>query len=377
MNLEWIAEDEKNTLGHTTKMTLDNKTILSPHHAITYKDYEIVKKVDRLTELKDSNLVVAGEILSHQAFNGVGTNSIITDALFKRMQNRTLKGKANLIHTRIPEDYTIGDITKPIDRVSELQTSALVGIQIDAQASAIIPPLNAGISSFGAFKSVYERTKIEIQTSKAKDIVGYIPTTKELGLVWKVVEAYLKDDIRFFAVDFSGSPMNRALIRTVASAIRNNLKIKSKVKESKDKQYYLHVFDVSSNRKSSLPISPITDVLTHSYGVDSTSGVVWGGGKLDRTKLRYFNMKDYGAYHIGKITNSIMSNDTLISGSTPEVYEKLRADKLIEYRKECATISDVISGDLLDYSSYLSTKTIAQNDVKNALLDIKEIKANS
>lgn len=374
MNVEWLAEDEKNTLGHTTKLTLESKTILSPHHAITYKDYEAVSNTGRLGELKDSNIVVAGELLSHQAFEGVGSNSIITDALFSRMKNRMIKDKVNILHTRIPESYKIGNVIKPVDKVSELQTSALVGIQIDANASAVIPPLNAGISSFPAFKTVYDRTKIEIQTSKSKDIIGYIPTTIELGVVWKIVEAYIKDDVRFFAVDFAGSPLNRALIRSVVSAIRNNLKIKGKVKEDADKQYYLHVFDVASSKKSSLAISPITDILTHSYSVDSTSSVVWGGGKLEKEKLRYYNTKDYGAYRIGNLTTI---NEKLISGSASEAYEKLRADKLIEYKKECTNISDVISGNLLDYSSYLSTKTIAQSDVKNALLDIKEIKANS
>jgi hypothetical protein len=35
MNLEWIAEDMKNTLGHVSKMTIDGKTVLSPHHAMS------------------------------------------------------------------------------------------------------------------------------------------------------------------------------------------------------------------------------------------------------------------------------------------------------------------------------------------------------
>ena len=239
-------------------------------------------------------------------------------------------------------------------------------------------PLQTGISSKDVFKDVYERTKIEIQTSKyTKDVAGYIPTTRQLGIVTDMIQAYVKDDVRFFITDFSGSAMNRALIRTVVSAIRKCLGIKKSILEQPDKQYYLHVLDISSSKKTTQAISPIMDILTHSYGVDSTSGVLWGGGKLEKDKLRYYNMGSYGAYRIGKLPENIKIRHDILDGSAYEVYQKLRADKLIEYKKECNEISDTMSSSKTDYGSRLTTKTAATKDVENAFMDVKEILANS
>lgn len=378
MDLEWIGEDDKNTLGHVSKMHLEGKIISSPHHAMTSKDYGIVDRVKRSRELKNNNLVVSGELLNFTTFKGVGSDAEITDSLFDRMKKRMVKEKVNVVHTRIPEAFTVGDRISPVNRISELQTSALVGIQLDAEASIILPPLGAGISSFESFKTIYDRTKTELQTYKSnKEIAGYIPSTNQLDIVRKIIEAYLKDGIKLFFVDFSGSSINRALIRTVVSSIRSSLKIKRKVVDQPDKQYYLHVLDVATSRKSTMGVAPIMDVLTHTYGVDSTSGVVWGGGKLEKEKLRYFHYEKYGAYRIGDIQNSIAIPPQLIEGSTYAVYDKLRADRLIEYANECLQISSYISEGEKDYGGYLKAKSVASKDVTNAMSDVKEIKANS
>lgn len=381
MDLEWIAEDSNNTLGHISRMRIEGKPISSPHHALTSKDYEIVERVARSRELKNNNIVVNGEILSYSNFKGVGTDTEITNNLFNKMGSRIVKDKVNIVHIRIPENYVVGDSVIPVNKVSELKTSALVGIQIEAKASVIIPPINTGISSIEVFKTIYDRTKIEIQSSKYnKELGGYIPSTNQLDLVPEMIQKYLKDGVRIFFVDFSGSSMNRALIRTVVSSIRAILRTKKKRIEDPDKQYYLHVLDIASSRKSTMPVTSITDILTHSYGVDSTSGVMWGGGKLEKNKLRYFNMKDYGAYRIGGLPKYVLIDPNLTEGSVQAVYEKLRADRLIEYNKECSEVSSRISGNSgnhNDYGSYLTTKTGADKDVINALSDIKEIKANS
>lgn len=382
MNLEWIAEDDTNTIGHVSKMNLDGFSITSPMHVITSRDLEIANRVRVSEELKNTKMFLAGECLSYQAFNGVGINSDITEAIFQRIKAKIVKGKANLVQLRVPEHYEMSksDIRR-VTKLSPLQTSGIVGIQLEVGASAITPPLHQGISSSEVFNSIYETTKTEIQTyNREREIIGYIPTTKELRLVSDMVKTYVKDGIRFFAVDFSSSPLNRWLLRTVVTALRVNLKIKGTVKEKTDKQYYLHVFNIASSKKSINPITPITDVLTHSYGVDSTSGVIWGGGQLVKNKLRYFNMQDYGAYQINSLdANNIHYNKLLTEGSVFEVYDKLRTDKNTKQAEECEKIREVISGnDGVDrYAPYLTSKTRAIKEVNNALIDIKEIKANS
>lgn len=380
MNLEWIAEDSKNTLGHATKFEIDKITNISPLHALTKRELEIANKCNRSKDLGNNNIIVAGESLAYPTFSGVGDSSSVRDALFKRLKQKMISSKINFVHTRIPRQYNTNGRVINVDKVSELQASGLIGIQLEADASAIVPPLNSGLSSIRVFETVYERTKTEIQTSnKEKDIIGYIPTTSELGLIPKMIKAYIKDGIRFFAVDFSSSPLNRWLIRTVAVSIRTNLKIKGKVGEETDKQYYLHVFNVSPSRKSMLPVAPITDILTHAYGVDSTSSVVWGGGKIVKEKVRYYNMQDYGAYQIGHLNKANISYDKkLTEGSAINVYEKLRTERIVGYKKECEKISQTMGEDKVSgYAPYLSSKLKAKKDVNNTLIDVKEIRARS
>jgi hypothetical protein len=379
MNLEWIAEDFADTIGHASKLKVGNVVSHSPLHAFTNFDFSVASKFGYSREFQNTNMVLAGESISYSTFNGVGTNGTITNALYDRLKSKTISGKINLVYVRIPQSFDVGNNTLAVQRVSELQASGIVGAQIEADANLIMPPLHAGISSLDEFEKVYERTEVEIQTSnKDREIVGFVPTTNDLVLVSDMVKRYVKDGVRFFAVDFSSSPLNRALIRSVVTAIRVNLKIKGKVGENTEKQYYLHVFNVTPNRKSPLPVAPITDVLTHTYGVDSTSGVMWGGGKMLTEKLRYFNMNDYGAYQIGCLNqHGITIDKNLTQGSTFEVYEKLRVNRNISYKRECENITQMFGGSISGYANHLMSKTRANKEVVGALSDVREIQART
>lgn len=383
MDLEWIAEDDSNTIGHASKMKLEGRNIISPLHMLTNRDLEIASRVDMAKDLNDTPVIMAGESLSYDNFIGVGNNSVTTDAIYKRIKAKIIPDKANLVHLRVPSHYELdnGNVYN-VNRLNLLQITGLVGIQLEAGANVITPPIQQGISSIKTFETIYEGTKTEIQTygKKEKEIVGYIPTTKELKVASDMIKIYLKDGVRFFAVDFSSSPLNRWLLRTVVSSIRSNLKIKGKIKENSDKAYYLHVFNVASSRKSVNAVSPITDILTPAYSVDSISGVMWGGGKLVKDKLRYFNLQDYGAYQVGSLDkNNISYQRKLTEGDASQVYDKLRTDKNLKYRQECKNISDTIGGNngIAGYAPYLTSKIRATREVQNALIDVQEIKANS
>jgi hypothetical protein len=374
LNLEWLAEDN-GTLCHISKLVLEGKDNISPLHALSKRDIIIIKNSGISNGVMNTNLVVAGETLAHSTFEGAGTNSAITEALLKRTKSRMVKDKINLVHLRISKEYEIGKMIVPVAKISEIQASALVGVQLEADASAITPPLPSGLASIDIFKQVYDRTKTEIQSfKKDKEIVGYIPTTEELVLIPEMVKAYLKDGVKIFAVDFSSSPLNRWLIRTVVTSIRANLKIKGQAKENSDKQYYLHVFNVASSKKSPLEVAPITDILSHSYGVDSTSGVEWGGGKLVKEKLRFFNMPDYGAYQIRVLNKEQITHDKkLLEGTVNDVYEKLRSHRIVGYKKECEKISESMTSSGVE--QHILSKERAKNEVKNVLMDIREIKS--
>jgi hypothetical protein len=376
MKLEWLAEDN-GTLGHLSKLEIEGIKSISPLHALSKRDVDILKNSGITNGVLNTNLFVAGESLAYSTFEGIGNNTSITDALFQRTKNKIVKNKINLVHFRISKEYEVGKNVLPVSKVSEIQASALIGVQLEANASAVTPPLPSGLSSIDMFKQIYERTKTEVQTfKKEREIIGYIPTTEELMLIPEIVKTYIKDGVKIFAVDFSSSPLNRWLIRTVVTAIRSGLKIKEQIKEDTDKQYYLHVFNVSSSRKTPLPVAPITDILTHTYGVDSTSGVVWGGGKLVKDKLRFFNMPDYGAYQIVSLKQeNILHDENLLKGSLINVYEKLRSHRIVGYKKECEKITESMTTTGVE--QLIQSKTRAKSDVKNVLMDIKEIKSRA
>lgn len=192
-----------------------------------------------------------------------------------------------------------------------------------------------------------------------------------------MIKDYEKLGVKIFAIDFSGAYLPRALIRTTVGTIRKIKKIKKK-NESTDKHYYLHIFNASTSVKSPTPATSMTDILTHAYGVDSTSGVMWGGGKLVHDKLRYYNISDYGAYHIGKMHEYGITTPFSIPESSIRAYKTLRAHRIIDYNNDCKTnITEHISSgeQTKSYGAYLNSKSRAKEQVNNILSDVKEIKS--
>lgn len=384
MNLEWIAEDATATIGHATKLDFGNHKILSPAHLLASKDMSIAEKLGVASALGNSGICVAGRSLSYSDYIGVGKDADATKVIFDDLSKKVMKGKANLVFQRIPAQHILNkdkptEAIIPVKSLDDLQTSGMVGIQLELKADIIIPPLYTEIHNLKQALTIYGRTKTELQTFNTKsEIMGFIPTTHDLELVAELIKTYIKDGVNVFGVDFSSSPLNRWLLRTMVSQIRKNLKITGKVGEKKDKQYYLHVFDAPSSQKTATAIAPITDILTPIYGVDSTSGVIWGGGKLIKDQLRYFDMSTYGAYQVKVLDKEgINYNQSLISGSATEVYEKLRTKKNVDYNVEAKRITSLLKAEENPYSAYLTTKTNASDRIKDALIDVKEIKANS
>ena len=376
MVVEWIHNEESNTLGHVAQLELDGQKSVSPQHALTLQDLSAISTLGK--HAPTDNIVVAGESISYQTFQGVGKQAGITDSLMERLKLKSVSGRINLVYPRIPSSYNLGETIVQVITVDDLQASALAGAQLEAGASAIIPPLPNGLKSFSIFERALERTKIEIQTfRKEKEIVGFIPKTDHLDLIPQMIKEYVKNDVSIFAIDFSGSCLPRALIRTTVRAIREAKKIKKK-NEPSEKHYYLHVFDVAASLKSVQGAAPITDILTHAYGVDSTSGVMWGGGKLERGKLRYFNMADYGAYRIGNTKEFGIAIPFDVPDNPVNAYKSLRAHRILDYTKDCkGNITERISSgdESKGYAAYLNSKDRAKKEVRTVLSDIKEIRA--
>jgi hypothetical protein len=378
MEVEWLYNDETETLGHVTKLELDGIKTISPQHALSSKDIETAKGFDDRAVLRDS-IAVAGEVLSLNTLQGVGRQASVTDMLIKRLEAKIVHGRINFVYPRISSEYNDNGSVIPIKNIDDLQASALVGVQLEAGANAIIPPLPNGIASHEVFERVLERTRTEIQTfRKEREIIGLIPKTEALDLIPSMVKEYIKMGVHIFAIDFSSSPMPRSLIRTTVGAIRRAFNIK-KTNEPQEKNYYLHVFNAAVNIKSTQSVSPITDILTHAYGVDSTSGVMWGGGKLETEKLRYYNTSDYGAYRLGSVRENGIAIPFNIPNSPMAAYETLRAHRVIDYLKDCKdNITERISNGSSSngYAAYLLAKERPKKEVKNVLSDIREIKAH-
>lgn len=378
MTVEWLYNDESDTIGHVAKLKIDGITSISPQHAQTIPDLEAIEMIGVKKNL--DSIAIAGEPINYSTFEGLGRKATITDSLIKRMKNKTIPNKINFIYGRIPSGYKTNDSIHPVQKVDDLQTSALVGAQLEANANAVIPPLQNGIESYKAFKRVLDRTKIEIQTfQKEKEIIGLIPKTDHLILIPKMIKDYEKLGVNIYAIDFSGSYLPRSLIRTTVSAIRRIKEIKKR-NEPQEKHYYLHVFNASTSVKTVNSATAITDILTHAYGVDSTSSVMWGGGKLVHDKLRYYNMSDYGAYRIGNMNEHGITIPFAIPESSIKAYKTLRGHRIIDYTNDCKTnITERISNGESNksYGAYLNTKKRAKEQVKNILSDVKEIKSGT
>jgi hypothetical protein len=204
----------------------------------------------------------------------------------------------------------------------------------------------------------------------------------------RMIEEYLKKDYecRVFGVDFSGASNNPQLMMTVVTTLREKLKIKKN--RENNEHYYLHVFNVSVSKKSAKTIAPVSDLLTHLYGVDSVSGVIWGGGGGEPGKARFIKTEDYGAYqkkalhlHNGKSGCScpVCSKYLVEQIYDPAHYvNRLKVHRMATYRQEYNDIAEKIRvGKEKAYSPYVQHKTQTKKDTERILADVREIKART
>ena len=216
--------------------------------------------------------------------------------------------------------------------------------------------------------------------------MGYVPTTDDLGLVRDMVLAYSKLGVRFYAVDFSGASNQPALMRSLVRFIRESLGLKRR-SHSRDETYYLHVFNAATSKKSSREITPLSDIITHPYGVDSTSGQMWGAGTLDPEKLRYYRVLDYGAYRRVALKGEALSCQCptckgstvseIYTGGASGIQDRLRVHRVSAYAEECTRITESLAATKQTdrYVPYLSGKKTAAGDIARILADVREIKA--
>lgn len=394
MQVEWFLEDS-DSLAHASKLRVGGKSalaplkaeVVSPLHATTRGERALITRKGKTVSPKPT-LSIAGEPLARPTLQAVGYSKESTDELIKRLGSRKLVDCINLVYTRIPGRYTTKEgVPLPMPPLDDIRASALVDVQIEAGASLVIPPLPTGLSSASVFRRSLERTRVGVQTSSgSQDMIGYIPTTDNLELVRDMVIQYAKLGVRFFGVDFSGASNQPALMRSVVRWIRESLNLKRKSR-SRDETYYLHVFNAATNKKSINEVTPLSDIITHPYGVDSTSGQMWGAGTLDPEKLRYYRVLDYGAYRKSALRKEplacqcpICSGSTvaeIYTGSAHAIQERLRVHRVSAYSEECARITESLSaGKPTDmYVPYLAKKQTAAPDIARIMADVREIRA--
>ncbi len=216
-------------------------------------------------------------------------------------------------------------------------------------------------------------------------MMGYIPNIDDRALVIKMIQEYLKKDYdcRIFGVDFSGASNAPLLISTVVGTIRDELKIK-KNKENNE-NYYLHVFNASTAKKSEKDISPISNLLTQLYGVDSASGTIWGGAgdNPQPENSRYIVTEDYGAYKKKAIHKITCKCYVCSHYSLDEIYDsanylqRLKVHTVSKYRTEYTEIGEKIKNDKDPLVPYVNTKAQTKTDVRKIMNDVNEIKART
>jgi len=399
--IEWEYSDN-DSLARVSKLTVASKTVEAPFHATTRRDDDIYTDVVG-NNRRQHTINVVPESLSKTTLDSVGNSIDAGNSLIGRLtQKKSEKtGDINIVYTRIPKRYEIKTGSKKmyytIPTIDQLQITSLVDVALRCDTDIVVPPIPNAISSFDHFKDVLNRTKNQIQTfKKEKPIMGYIPNIDDRALVIKMIDEYLKKDYdcKIFGVDFSGSPSAPLLMSTVVATIRDRLKVKKKVEE-----YYLHVFNVATAKKSEKDISPVTNWLTHLYGVDSVSGTIWGGGgevlETDDEKLRqaeklrqiegarYIVREDYGAYKKKAIHKKNCSCPVCSKYSIDQIYDqanylkRIKAHTIANYKEEYVEISEKIRKADKKLVPYIDTKSQVVNDAKRIMYDVNEIRART
>ena len=226
MEVDWTLEDDE-SLAHASRLRVGGKSataplkaeVVSPSRATTKGEVDLGGS--KVAPSPRPTLVIAGEPLGRSTLDAVGYSKEATDALILRMRERSLPDHINLVYCRIPKQYATSDgLPLPMPPLDDLRASALVDVQLAADASLVIPPLPSGLSSSKVLNRSLERTVVAIQTSSgARDIVGYIPTTENLELARDAIGIYVRLGVRFFAVDFSGASNQPSLMRTVVRTV--------------------------------------------------------------------------------------------------------------------------------------------------------------
>lgn len=378
--VEWGLEAPE-TLAHTSVLRINNKRTVGPHHSISARDSEIYRgHVGR--DITNNRINIAGEALAFETISAIGRNFNASNALLQRLRAKIVRPGTtiNLVFPRIPETQTVGGSQITYSTISPMQASTLVDVQLEAGADAIIPPLPGGISDLGSAKEIIKITQSSIDALNQKNpVLGYLPSIKNPILARDVTLEYLKLGCRMFAVDFGGAQNVPFLLRTAIKTIRGRLK---------GEPYYIHAFNVCMNKKSSAQVSPITDLLTHIYGIDSTSGMLWGGSQKPE-KLRYALTSDYGAYRRDAIqeyarTHGLHCDCPVCRRHTideiyrsPDVQDKLKIHKISAYDAEYRVVNEKIGiSDSTDvYLSHLRQKTTAVDEIRARVNDAYEIRA--
>jgi len=382
-DLKLLGEDSE-SLARSIEIKIKGKKAAGPIHGITKKDAEIYSKFAK-KPYPDSTVNIAGENLNYDTFDNL-TSANALHGLMKRLSDRTYmpKDTINIVYPRIPKTYTVNGVTYTHTKISDLQASNLAGVALDAGTDILIPAMPGSIINRKLVKKVIGRTINEIQTfNDWRPMMAYIPRVDDIELATYMVEQYLKMDkeCRIFGIDFSGASYPSPLLRAVIRKIRNTLGIKGR-RESNE-VYYLHGFNVAKSRKSTKEISSVTDILTHTYGIDTSSNVIWGGGDLEPEKCRYLFAEDYGAYRFEGVKDRKPTCDCPVCKqyTLDEIYSRnrvipaLKTHKMHTFYHETKKLSKKIEENdpKRGYLPYLETKKHASGEVKKIMNDVKEI----
>lgn len=399
VEIEWAYSDN-DSLARVSKLTVASKTIEGPFHATTKRDDDIYQDVVG-SNRRQNTLNVVPEQLNKTTLDAIGKSIETGNALIGRLtpKKSAKAGDINIVYTRIPKKYEVKVEKKkfyyPIETIDQFQMTSLVDVSLSCDTDVVVPPIPNAIHSLEHFKDILTRTKNQIQTfKKDKPIMGYIPNIDDRPLIIKMIDEYLKKDYdcRIFGVDFSGSPNAPQLMQTVVGTIREKLKVKKSVEE-----YYLHVFNAATAKKSEKEITPVTNWLTHLYGVDSVSGTIWGGGneapesqeeklkqKLKQIEgTRYIVREDYGAYKKSAIHKKNCDCPVCSKYSVDQIYDqanyfkRIKTHNIANYKEEYVEISEKIRRADRKLVPYIDTKAQVVNDARKIMSDVNEIRART
>jgi len=198
-----------------------------------------------------------------------------------------------------------------------------------------------------------DRIYNEIDTMNDKPIMGIIPPLTTIKIK-RIMDFYIKKNVRFFYFDFDGIYPESALLNI-------DYFLKRLYKEEILDESFIHSLNANMGKLSQKKnVIPTRDIMSFAYRFSSLGRYKGpkAGKDLEENRLRIFRKEDYGCYKVTSIDDlqEIYPKDSSIPMEV--LYDSLKSEK-IDYRSQ-----KLFNMEQQGLESYILRKVITEQESK-------------